>query len=95
MQQKINYADIINLYFLILNKRRKYFDKKKVILILSNKIINYGFEIFNLRDLGMTFRNLRFRDFRFKLGIFIFGSGTKVTIFYFHFSPCDTLNRII
>ena len=23
-------------------------------------------------------------------GILIFGSGTKVTIFYFHFSPCDT-----
>jgi len=29
------------------------------------------------------------------LGILIFGSGTKVTIFYFHFSPCDTFNRII
>jgi len=68
VQQKINYADIINLYFLILNKRMKYFDKKKVILILSNKIINYGFEIFNLRDLGMTFR-----DVRFKLRILIFG----------------------
>jgi len=29
------------------------------------------------------------------LGILIFGSGTKVTIFYFHFSPQDTLNKII
>jgi len=26
---------------------------------------------------------IQFRDI-------IFGSGTKVTIFYFHFSPCDT-----
>jgi len=30
-------------------------------LILSNKIINYEFEIFDLRDLGMTFRDLRFK----------------------------------
>jgi len=29
------------------------------------------------------------------LEILIFSSGTKVTIFYFHFSPCDTINRII
>jgi len=29
------------------------------------------------------------------LGILIFGLGTKVTIFYCHFSLCDTLNRII
>jgi len=36
-----------------------------------------------------------FRDLKFKLGILIFGSGTKVIIFYFHFSLCDTLNRII
>jgi len=34
-------------------------------------------------------------DLKFKFGILIFGSGSKVTIFYFHFSPCDTLNRII
>ena len=49
-----NYVDIINLYFLILNKKTLYFERKKqqnVILILSNKIINYGFEIFNFRDL--------------------------------------------
>jgi len=38
---------------------------------------------------------MTFRDLRSKLGILIFGSGTKVTIFYFHFSPFDTLNRII
>jgi len=67
-----------------------YFEKKNVILILSNKIINKGFEIFDLRNLGMTFR-----DLRFKLEILNFGSGTEMTIFYFHFSPCDTLNRII
>jgi len=52
---KKNYADIINLYFLILNKKTLYFDQ-------SNKIINYEFEIFNLWDLRMTFRDLRFRD---------------------------------
>jgi len=38
---------------------------------------------------------MTFRDLRFKLGVLIFVSGTKVTIFYFHFSSCDTLNRII
>jgi len=27
---------------------------------------------------------------KFNLGILIFGLGTKVTIFYFHFSPYDT-----
>jgi len=54
-----------------------------------------NFEIFNLRDLGKTFRDLRFRDLRFKLGILIFGLRTKVIIFYFHFSPCDKLNIII
>jgi len=48
--------------FLILNKKTLYFEKKDVILILSNKIINYGFEIFNSRDLGMIFKDLRFRD---------------------------------
>jgi len=60
-----NYVDIINLYFLILNKKTLYFERKKqqnVILILSNKIINYGFEIFNLRDLGMIFRDLEILD---------------------------------
>jgi len=35
-----------------------------------------------------------FRDLKFKLGILIFGSGTKVTIFYFHFSPYDTQNYL-
>jgi len=38
---------------------------------------------------------MTFKDLRFKLGILIFGSGAKVTIFYFHFNPFDTLNRII
>ena len=38
---------------------------------------------------------MTFRDLRFNLGILIFGLGTKVTIFYFHFSPFDTFNRII
>jgi len=38
----------------------------------------------------MIFRDLRFEDLRLNLGILIFGSGTKVTIFYFHFGLYDT-----
>jgi len=30
-----------------------------------------------------------------KLGILIFSSGTKVVIFYFHYSPWNTFNKII
>jgi len=47
--------------FLILNKKTLYF-KKKCYINIVNKIINYGFEIFNSRDLGMIFKDLRFRD---------------------------------
>jgi len=48
--------------FLILNKKTLFWQKKEVILMLSNKIINYGFEIFNSRDLRIIFKDLRFRD---------------------------------
>ena len=48
--------------FLILNKKRYILTKKNVILILSIQIITYGFEIFNSRELGMIFKDLRFRD---------------------------------
>jgi len=37
--------------------------------------------------LNSGFRNLEIS--RFNVGVFIFGSGTKVIIFYFHLSPCD------
>jgi len=38
---------------------------------------------------------MTFRDLKFKLRILIFGLGTKLTIFYFYFGPCVTLNKII
>jgi len=37
-----------NIYFILASSKKK--------------IINYGFEIFNSRDLGMIFKDLRFRD---------------------------------
>jgi len=59
--------------------------RKKSLFFLQEKKVTFYF-----RNLGMTFK-----DLRFKLGILIFGLGIKVAIFYFHFSPYDTLNRII
>jgi len=69
-------------------KKSTMFRKKSHFFLTREKSHILGYIFF--RDLGMTFR-----DLRFKLGILIFGSGTKVTIFYFYFNPCDILNKII
>jgi len=51
----------------------------------NSKLVFDGRLILNKRESWMIFR-----DLRFNLEILIFGSGTKVTIFYFHFGLCDT-----